>query len=81
MKKMITMLVLLLVMTTGASAQDNTKVYTTSGKKYHTHKECQYVKNSPNVKQTSKAEAEKQGKELCSRCKAKDAKVKEQKKN
>lgn len=79
MKKVITMLALLLTMT-GASAQDNNKVYTTSGKKYHTHKECQYVKNSPNVKVVSKAQAEKEGKTLCARCKAKDTKEKEQKK-
>lgn len=53
-------------------------VYTAqNGKKYHTHKECQYIKGKDDVKTISKTQAEKDGKTICSRCKAKDNKAKE----
>lgn len=44
------------------------------GKKYHTHKDCQYIRNSSSVKTTTLQQAQKDGKTLCSRCEAKDKK-------
>lgn len=77
MRKFITLALFAICMT--ASAQDN-KVYTTpNGKKYHTHKDCGYIKNS-DVKEVSKDKAEKDGKTICSRCKGKDNKKAEESK-
>lgn len=68
------MTIALLAVSMIASAQDTKVFVTESGKKFHTHKECGYIKNSTSVKEVSKAQAEKDGKTICSRCNAKDKK-------
>lgn len=71
-----TLFILTLAAFYAASGQSQTtKVYTSqSGKKYHTHADCQYIKGRNNVKTITLSQAKTDGKELCSRCEYKDKK-------
>lgn len=56
------------------SFQSPDTVYVTpSGKKYHTHKDCQYIRHS-DTKAITLAEAQNKNLTICSRCKARDSK-------
>lgn len=80
------LLIIALALTLGVSAQTKQTKQTTAkvvyvspnGKKYHTRKDCQYIRNSSNVKQMSEEEAKKADKTLCSRCQS-STKAKEKK--
>lgn len=55
-------------------AQTSNVFVSTHGAKYHTHKDCQYIRKSSDVKSITLKQAQAEGKTLCSRCEAKDKK-------
>lgn len=81
------LLIIALALTLGVSAQTKQTKQTTAkvvyvspnGKKYHTRKDCQYIRNSSNVKQMTEEEAKKADKSVCSRCQSATNKAKEKK--
>lgn len=72
MKTIITIASIAIITLTSATLSN---VYiTASGKKYHTHQDCQYLKRSKTIKAVSLAEAQKASLTICSACENKDKK-------
>lgn len=65
-------LILLAVAVAAMSAASNQVYVSKTGKKYHTHKDCQYIKHSAEVSVLTIQQAKAKGLTLCSRCNSKD---------